>query len=75
MGILNRRNAFLGWLTWTIGKRVLKRKARTAVPAIDPETKRPNRPAIVAALAALGLGAWLARNYLADEGEDGAAGE
>lgn len=29
-----------------VGKRVLKRKAKGAVPNVDPETKRPNRSAI-----------------------------
>ena len=54
MGIYNRRYAVLGWAVWQIGKRIGKRKAKGAVPSIDPETKRPNRPAIVSALAALG---------------------
>jgi hypothetical protein len=59
MGIFNRRYAMLGWLVWTVGKRLGKRKARQAVPAIDPETKRPNRPAIVSALGALGGALWI----------------
>jgi hypothetical protein len=54
MGILNRRNAVVGWLAWQVGKRVLKRKAKAAVPAVDRETKRPNVAAIAAALAAAG---------------------
>lgn len=53
MGVFNRRNAAVGWLTWTVGKRVLKKKARGAVPSVDPETKRPNKSAL--ALAAAGL--------------------
>jgi hypothetical protein len=32
LGIVNRRNAVLGWGVWNIGKRVAKRKARAAVP-------------------------------------------
>jgi hypothetical protein len=32
VGIVNRRNAVLGWGVWTIGKRVAKRKAKTATP-------------------------------------------
>ena len=51
MGIVNRRNAFLGWIAWQVAKRVLKRKAMAAVPSVDRETKRPNRGAIVAVLA------------------------
>ena len=51
MGIVNRRNAVLGWAVWNVGKRFAKRKAKGAVPSVDPETKRPNKPAIVSALA------------------------
>jgi hypothetical protein len=60
MGIVNRRNAMLGWAAWQIGKRVAKRKAKSAVPAVDSESKRPNKPALAAAVAALvgGLVFW-----------------
>ena len=61
MGVVNRRNAVLGWTVWQVGKRVAKRKAKDAVPAIDRESKRPNKTAIVAALAALAGGAMLWR--------------
>jgi len=55
MGIVNRRNAVLGWAVWNVGKRVAKRKAKEAVPSVDMETKRPNKPAaILASLAAAG---------------------
>ncbi len=54
MGIVNRRNAVLGWTVWQVGKRVAKRKAKGAVPSLDREKKRPNKPAIVAALATVG---------------------
>jgi hypothetical protein len=54
VGIVNRRNAVLGWTVWQVGKRVAKKKAKGAVPSVDPETKRPNKPAIVAGLAAVG---------------------
>jgi hypothetical protein len=50
MSIVNRRNALLGWATWKVGKRVARRKAREAVPAV--ESGRPNKPAIAAAGAA-----------------------
>ncbi len=33
MGIVNRRNAVLGWGVWKVGKRFAKRKARGAVPS------------------------------------------
>jgi hypothetical protein len=60
VGIVNRRNAMLGWAAWQIGKRVARKKARSAVPSIDPESKRPNKPALAAAVAALvgGLVFW-----------------
>jgi len=54
MGIVNRRNAIIGWTVWQFGKAYAKQKAKAAVPTIDTESKRPNKPAIVAAVAALG---------------------
>ena len=42
MGIVNRRNAVLGWGVWKIGKRVVKRKAKGAAPSV--EGGRPNKP-------------------------------
>ena len=53
MGVFNRRNAAVGWLTWMVGKRVLKKKAKGAVPSVDPETKRPNKSAVALAVAGL----------------------
>ncbi len=53
MGIVNKRNAVLGWAVWSLGKRRAKRKAKAAVPAV--EGRRPNKPAaILAGLGALG---------------------
>lgn len=55
MGIVNRRNAALGWLTWLAGKRWLRRKARRAVPAASEGVKKGRRRrAFLAGLAALG---------------------
>ena len=51
MGVFNRRNAVVGWATWAVGKRVLKRKAKDAVPSIDTETKKPNKSAIALMVA------------------------
>ena len=45
-----------GWLALLVGKRVLKKKAKDAVPSIDTETKKPNKSAI-ALLVAGTLGA------------------
>ena len=49
MGIVNRRNAVVGWLTLKVGKRVVKQKAAGAVPKA-----KKNGGAAVGALAALG---------------------
>ena len=51
MGVFNRRNAAVGWVTWMVGKRVLKKKAKDAVPSIDSETKKPNKSAIALLVA------------------------
>lgn len=61
MGIVNRRNAVLGWTVWQIAKRVAKRKAKDAVPSFDTETRRPNKSlvfAVVGALAGLAFFWW-----------------
>lgn len=49
MGIVNRRNAVLGWGTWKLGKRFAKRKARGATPSV--EGGRPNRSFVAVFLA------------------------
>ena len=51
MGILNRRNAVMGWAAWNVGKRVLKRKAKGAVPSVDTDTGKPNKSAIALLIA------------------------
>ena len=48
MGILNRRNAVVGWVTLKLGKRVVKQKAAEAVP------NAKTGGAAAGALAALG---------------------
>lgn len=53
MSVFNRRNAAVGWVTWAVGKRVLKRKAKDAVPAIDLESGKPNKSAIALAIASV----------------------
>jgi hypothetical protein len=48
LGILNKRNAVVGWLAVKVGKRVVKRKAAEAVPSAR------TGGAAAGALAALG---------------------
>jgi hypothetical protein len=73
MSILNKRNAVVGWLTWITAKRVLKRKARQAVPGTVEGTKRPNKGAILSALAAVGGALWFWRR--SGGGDETAGGE
>jgi hypothetical protein len=54
VSVLNRRNAILGWTVWQFAKTMAKRKAKQTVPKIDTDRKRPNKPAIAAALLAVG---------------------
>jgi hypothetical protein len=53
VSVINRRNAVLGYLTWVGAKVLFKQKAKAALPAVDTETKRPNKSAI--ALVAAGV--------------------
>jgi hypothetical protein len=69
MGIVNRRNAVVGWAGLMIGKRLLKRKAKAVVPAVDPETKRPNRSAVALVVAAAAGVAALVRRRAGDRAE------
>jgi hypothetical protein len=61
MGILNKRNAVLGWSVWQVTKRVAKRKVKRAAPGRVDDTKRPNKGAIASALAAVGGAVWFWR--------------
>jgi hypothetical protein len=42
VGIVNRRNAVLGWGVWKLGKRMAKKKAKGAAPSV--EGGKPNKP-------------------------------
>jgi hypothetical protein len=66
MTILNRRNAVTGWLTWLVAKRVLKKKAREAVPGTVEGSRRPNKGAIATGIAALGGVLWFWRRKSSD---------
>lgn len=69
MGILNKRNAVLGWGVWQIGKRVAKKKAKDALPGRVDDSKRPNKGAMVSALAAVGGALWFWRRRRGDDDE------
>ena len=74
MGIINKRNAVLGWLTWNVGKRAARKKAKAVVPAL--EGGKPNRPAVrlAAGLAALGGVLFFWRKKKNRGGESGGGG-
>jgi LPXTG-motif cell wall-anchored protein len=49
MGIVNRRNAVLGWGVWQLSKQAAKRKAKNAVPSSGGG--RPNKSMVAVGLA------------------------
>ena len=73
MGIFNRRNAVLGWLSWLVAKRVLRKKARETVPGTVEGTRRPNKGAIAAGLAAVGAVIFFWRRASGGDDDGGAA--
>jgi hypothetical protein len=58
MAIFNKRNAVVGWLSWIVAKRVLRKKAKDALPGTVEGSKRPNKGAIATVVAALGGLLW-----------------
>jgi hypothetical protein len=48
--VFNRRNAVMGYIAWQGWKKVIRMKARSTVPSVDPETKKPNKSAVALAL-------------------------
>jgi hypothetical protein len=52
MGIINRRNAILGWGVWKVVKRMGKRKAKDAVPGTGDHAGL-NKSAIATIVAAV----------------------
>jgi hypothetical protein len=75
MAIFNRRNAALGWLSWLVAKRVLRKKAREAVPGTVEGSRRPNKGAIATGLAALGGLLWFWRRRSPEDELPPPAGE
>ncbi len=67
MGILNKRNAVLGWTAWQFGKRMAKKKAMDALPGRVDDSMKPNKGAIVSAIAAIGGALWFWRRSRGDD--------
>jgi hypothetical protein len=65
MSIVNRRNAMLGWATWTAAKQVAAHKARSAAQV---EEGKPWKRLILTLLAAAGAIAFFWRHKTADDG-------
>jgi hypothetical protein len=74
MGIVNRRNAVVGWLTLTAAKRVVKKKAKDVVPSVDLQTKKPNKSALALLVASVVGVATFWRRRSGDDGKPDAAG-
>ena len=70
MGVLNKRNAFLGWAVWKVGKRVVKRKAKAVVPGVESSSGRSLGVGKIAALAAAAGGALFFWRRSRDDGQD-----
>ena len=68
MGIVNRRNAVLGWGVWKIGKKVAKRKAKAAVPGTG-EHAGLNKSALAGIAAAVSGAVFFWRKKSGGSGE------
>ncbi len=61
MGIVNRRNAVLGWGVWSVSKRVLRRKAKGATPKVGGGRPSKSLIAVTGAAVIGGLTFWRTR--------------
>jgi hypothetical protein len=71
MAIVNRRNAVLGYVVWSLGKRELQKRARTAMPTTKKSRRKPSRrrgglKLLVPLAAVAGAAAW----YWSRSGDD-----
>ncbi len=64
MTIFNRRNAMLGWLTWTATKKYAEQRARSAAGV---EHRRSKRALVLGAIAAAGVVIFFWRHKSAEE--------
>jgi hypothetical protein len=73
VSVFNRRNAVIGWIAWSAGKRAAKYAAKDAAkgvaPSIHPKTKKPNKSAIVLGVMAVigALAFWRKRSGSTDD--------
>ena len=71
MSVMNRRNAMLGWATWTVFRQFLKRKTKAEAveveeprrfrrkrtePVVEPPKKKHNKFRALAVLSATAVG-------------------
>ena len=66
MGVLNKRNAVLGWAVWNVSKKVAKQKAKSVA---TNGSGRPKGKALAAGLATLGGAVWFWRRRMGDSDE------
>jgi hypothetical protein len=60
MGVMNKRNALLGWVVWTTTKRMAKQKAKSVGRSDDSHV--PSKKAVAAGIAAVGGTLWFLRS-------------
>jgi hypothetical protein len=66
MGVMNKRNAVLGWAVWNVSKKVAKQKAKSVA---TNGSRRPTGKAVAAGLATLGGAVWFWRRRQDDADE------
>jgi hypothetical protein len=56
MGIVNRRNAVLGWAVWQVVRRVAEQKAKRSVSTVEggKKKRRLSKAAFIAGVVAVG---------------------
>jgi hypothetical protein len=67
MGVVNRRNALLGWAVWTASKRMAKQKAKSA--ANSDGSRLPDKRAVAAGIAAVGGALWFLKRRSSSDDE------
>jgi hypothetical protein len=68
MGVVNRRNALLGWAVWTATKKMAKQKAKSA--GTSDGSRLPNKRAIAAGIAAATGAVLFLRRRMDSDDED-----